>query len=179
MADEAESRRRLRFRTHPVAWEDLDSTQVVQHMAMHEAGHAVVGLAHGMSLLDIVIQSEPVAHPDGGFVFGGARFDAPDGDMNEWAKARPAETAVVLMAGMCAEEVVLGCHLSESWMGDVRIARIGHGWIGYGTADQSRMFGYINDAHDEVAASEAGIRTVANALLQTGRLTADEIALLM
>lgn len=179
MAETGENGGRLRFRSQPVAWDDLDAMQVRQHMAVHEAGHAVIGLMHHMELLEVDIQSDPVAHPDGGVIFGGARFAAPDDDMNEWARAQPAETAVVLMAGMCAEEVVLGCHLRESWMGDVRIVRIGHGWL-EGRADlPSELVDYLNDAYDAVTASETAIRTVADVLLRAGRLTADEIAVLI
>jgi hypothetical protein len=42
---------KLRFRTHAVAWDELDAKQAREHIAVHEAGHAVVGLRHGMRLL--------------------------------------------------------------------------------------------------------------------------------
>lgn len=178
MGDAAEPGK-LRFRTHAVAWDELDANQSREHIAVHEAGHAVVGLRRGMRLLDVDIGSDPVAHPDGGFIFGGVRFDAPDGDMNRWAQAQPIETAVVLMAGMCAEEVLLGCHLRESWMGDVRIVRIGHGWLGGMTVLPPEMLNYINDSHQAVTRSEAAISVVAGALLREARLTATEIAALV
>jgi hypothetical protein len=170
---------KLRFRTHAVAWDELDAKQAREHIAVHEAGHAVVGLRHGMRLLDVDIGSDPVAHPDGGFIFGGVRFDAPDGDMNRWAQAQPVETAVVLMAGMCAEEVLLGYHLRESWMGDLRIVRIGHGWLEGMTVLPPEMLIYINDAHEAVTRSEAAISAVAGALLREAHLTATEIAALV
>jgi hypothetical protein len=148
----------LRFRGHSVAWAALSPIQMRQHLAAHEAGHAVVALRYDMALLDIEIESDPVAHPEGGFIFGGVRFVAADGDMNEWAKAQPADAAVVLMAGFCAEEVLLGCHLRESWEGDMRIMRIGHGWL-VGTADRvPQMFGYVNAAHEAVMQNQTAIR---------------------
>jgi len=122
------------------------------------------------------IQKSPVSHPDGGFVFGGTRFAAPDGDMNQWAKERPVQTAIVLMAGISAEEVILECHLRESWLGDLRILRIGHGWL-EGMSDLPReMFRYLNEAHEAVTRNETAIRRVADALLSSGRLNVDEIA---
>jgi hypothetical protein len=45
-----------------------------------------------MTLIDIDIASAPVPHQDGGFILAGVRFDAPNGDMNELARERPAET---------------------------------------------------------------------------------------
>jgi hypothetical protein len=107
------------------------------------------------------------------------RFDAPEGDMNRWARAQPIETAVVLMAGICAEEVLLGCHLRESWMGDVRIVRISHGWLDGMTEFPPEMFVYINDAHQAVTRSEVAISAVAGALLREGRLTSAEITALV
>ena len=178
MGDAAETLK-LRFRTHAVAWDELDAKQAREHIAVHEAGHAVVGLRHGMRLLDVDIGSDPVAHPDGGFIFGGVRFDAPEGDMKRWARAQPIETAVVLMAGICAEEVLLGCHLRESWMGDVRIVRISHGWLDGMTEFPPEMFVYINDAHQAVTRSEVAISAVAGALLREGRLTSAEITALV
>ncbi|HCG01757.1 MAG TPA: hypothetical protein DEV93_14595 [Chloroflexi bacterium] len=176
MDDARETTKSLRFLTHAVEWVELNPIQLRQHMAVHEAGHAVVGIAHDMSLLDVDIQSDPVSHPDGGFIFGGIRFDAPNGDMNEWARERPVETAIVLMAGKCAEELILGSHLRESWSGDLRILRIGHGWL-EGMSDlPHEMFRYLNDAHDAVTRHETTIRRVADVLLRKGRLTADEVA---
>jgi hypothetical protein len=179
MDDSAQTSKALRFRGHPVTWADLDPIQIRQHLAAHEAGHAVVGLRYGMAFLDIDIQSDPVAHPDGGFIFGGVRFVAPHDDMNEWADAHPAEAAVVLMAGFCAEEVLLRCHLRESWEGDVRIMRIGHGWL-VGMADHvPEMFGYVNAAHEAVTQNQTVIRDVANVLLARGRMTANEVEALI
>jgi hypothetical protein len=167
---------RLRFRTCVIGWDALSAERLRLHMATHEAGHAVVGLAHNLSIIDIDIQLDPVLHPDGGFIFGGTRFDAPDGDMNTLARERPAETAVVLMAGLCAEEVVLGSHLRESWMGDLRIVRIGHGWLDGMSELPPELFDYLNDAHDAVTRSEMSIRKVADLLFRRGRLTGDQIA---
>ncbi len=178
MGDAADTGK-LRFPTHAVAWDELDAKQAREHIAVHEAGHAVVGLRHGMRLLDVDIGSDPVAQPDGGSIFGGVRFDAPGGDMNRWAQAQPTETAVVLMAGMCAEEVLLGCHLRESWMGDLRIMRIGHGWLDGMTDLPPEVLIYINDAHQLVTRSEAAIGAVAGALLREARLTATEITALV
>jgi hypothetical protein len=145
-------------------------------MSVHEAGHAVVGLAHDISVLEVDIESDPVDHPDGGFIFGGTRFDTPDGDMNAWARERRGDSALVLMAGLCAEEVVFGSHLRESWLGDLRILRIGHGWLEGRAEIPHEVFRYINDAHDAVTRKEASVRAVADELFRRGRLTGDEVA---
>jgi hypothetical protein len=175
MNDAAETAR-LKFRTRGVNWAALTPIEVRQHIAVHEAGHAVVGLIRDVSLLDVDIKRSPVSHPDGGFVFGGTRFAAPDGDMNQWAKERPVETAIVLMAGISAEEVILECHLRESWLGDLRILRIGHGWL-EGMSDLPReMFRYLNEAHEAGTRNATAIRRVADARLSSGRLHVAEIA---
>jgi hypothetical protein len=165
----------LQFRTHPVAWTELSPTRLRRHVATHEAGHAVVGAALGLQVVDVAIDLTPSLHPDGGVVFAGTRFDAPGGDMNALARERPAETAVALMAGLCAEEVLLGAHLRESWIGDLRIVRIGHSWIDGKRQLPPELISYLNEAHSTVTRSETAIRAIAELLTHTGHLTGDQV----
>lgn len=169
---------RLRFRTHPVGWSDLRPDQRRRHSATHEAGHAVVGAALGLTIIDVDINLTPTPHPDGGLIVGGTRFDAPGGDMNALARERPTETAVALMAGLCAEEVILGAHLHESWIGDLRILRIGHGWTDGLSQIPPEVIKYLNEAHDAVTRSENPIQAVAEQLYETGHLTGAQVNLI-
>jgi hypothetical protein len=165
----------LRYKMNGIELLSLGRAEYLQHLAAHEAGHAVVGLARGFALLAIDIQMEPTEHPDGGFVMGGVVFDAPDGDMNALLKEQPAEAAVVLMAGSCAEQVLLGSHMREGWSGDLRILRIGHGWLGGMPELPPVLIKYMNRAYEDVLLHQTEIRDVANTLLLNGRLTANDV----
>jgi hypothetical protein len=108
-------------------------------------------------------------------IAGGTRFDAPGGDMNALARKRPTETAVALMAGLCAEEVILGAHLRESWHGDLRILRIGHGWTDGLSQIPPEIITYLNAAHEAVTRSQIAIQAVAEQLDRAGHLTGDQV----
>jgi ATP-dependent Zn protease len=165
----------LGFRTHPVSWSDLRPDRRRRHKATHEAGHAVVGAALGFAVIDVDINLSPTPHPDGGLIAGGTRFDAPGGDIHALARERPAETAIALMAGLCSEEVILGAHLRESWIGDLRILRIGHGWTDGPREMPSEIVSYLNEAHETVTRNRNSIQAVAEQLHETGYLTGAQV----
>jgi len=79
------------------------------------------------------------------------------------------------MAGLCAEEVILGAHLRESWIGDLRILRIGHGWIDGMRQLPPELISYLNEAHAAVTQKETQIQAIAKLLARTGHLTGDQL----
>jgi ATP-dependent Zn protease len=153
--------------------------------AVHECGHAVVGLALGLELVEIDIARDPTPHIEGGLQMGGTVFVAPSGDMNQLARQRPVEMGIAMMAGMCAEEVILGGHAKGGWKGDSRIVKEGHGWTAAAhTADEKRirvdkMIEYTNKAHELVIANKETIRQLANELMKKGRLEGADVATLI
>ena len=159
----------------------LERPEFLQHLAAHESAHAVVGLAHGFTVITADITMEPTKHPDGGFMMGGVVFDAPDEDMNKLAKERPDDAGVVFMAGMCAEEALLGSHVQECWAGDLRIVRIGHGWLeADGRAERMpALIEFLNRAYEEVVVRKEALRNLANVLLLRGKLSGADIAAIL
>jgi hypothetical protein len=114
-----------------------------------------------------------------GLIPGGTKFVAPDDDQKQLARQHPAEMAVVLLAGVCAEEHLLGCHLKDGWLGDIEIVKEGHGWTDAGNGErQERIRDYLEAADDAVQQRAGAIRLVASALLEAGRLTGPEVVAL-
>ncbi len=83
---------------------------------------------------------------------------------------------LALMAGVCAEGVVLGCHLQKGWEGDLELVRIGYGWVDALTFEQQHaLFRLIGQAHELVLQHESAIRRVASRLLEDGKLGGEEV----
>ena len=97
-----------------------------------------------------------------------------------YPERKPWKTTVDLcMAGLCAEEVLLGTHGRQGWGGDRRIVRIGDGWVDPMTPEQwERLLQYIDEAHRAVVCHEAAVRSVADSLLLVGKLTGADVTVL-
>lgn len=171
--------------THnPVDVLSLNPAEILRQIAVHEAGHAVVGSLLGFELIDVSVADVLTQHPagDGWWQMGGARFEAPDEDVNQLAKQRPDEMAVVLLAGTAAEEVALRQHIRESWAGDLRIIRSSRGMIDESTPEEAARFiqTFVRPALDEAERLVRGryewIARVANELQLSRWLSAESVA---
>jgi hypothetical protein len=112
----------------------LTPEEIRQHIAVHEAGHAVVGLALGLHLVDVSIGNPDAPPPeppaDSGIVqvVLGRTLWEPE-DLASLANDHPHETAVMAMAGVVAEELILHRHGEEGWTRDLEILGVAKGWV--------------------------------------------------
>jgi hypothetical protein len=165
----------------PVDLLDLDPSARRLHSAVHEAGHAVVGIAVGLPLLEVTIhEPTPWEQESDALLLGGTRFEAPNGDQHELARQRPDEVAVMAMSGSEAEQALLGRYGTGGFAGDVRMVRIGFGWLRpMSTDQQSCLHAYRDQAKALVGLHRNAIESVANALVEVGRLSRADLTAIL
>ena len=100
----------------------------LHHGAIHEAGHAIVGLALGLEIDGVEIGRFTPAEQHGSDAFeaGLTYFVAPDNDLRKLE--RPREVSLALLAGSLAEDEILGGHASKGYAGDSDRVRSLWGW---------------------------------------------------
>lgn len=149
-----------------VAFQSLTPAEAVQHFAVHEAGHAVVGRRHGLVIIRVSLDVVPT---DVGTQAGGAEFVLGPGGVEAEVRTRPLEIGSMCLAGSLAEESWLGGHIDDGYSEDVRIMRVGLGWIEGGELDLDRtrrLSELVSQARRDVRENRDQIRLVANALMQ-------------
>lgn len=162
----------------PIDLTVLSKHRLVQHLAVHESGHAVVGARAGFTVRAVqLISGEQCAS---GTMGAWTHFDAPDDDQVKLARAHPQEMAIVLLAGSLAEERILGNHAVAGYTEDIRILRLGLGWERpLGRWQQRRLERIIGLARDAVRREEGDIRRLASALTRFGELDQLQISRLL
>ncbi|MGG7105199.1 hypothetical protein [Rhodococcus sp. 24CO] len=102
----------------------------ISHAAIHEAAHAVFAHARGIPFIDISLATPADLAPlwTGGSVEGGG-LQLTTSDPTVWVPQRPDDAADVLLAGVQAEEYAFGHIGRTSGDGDVKILRLGMGWV--------------------------------------------------
>ena len=152
----------------------ISAAERFAQIAVHESGHAVIGVRRGFDVLDVQLGDS--SDCPSGLAAGGTRFDAPSGDQVELAKAHPRKIAPVLLAGSLAEQLILGRYVEDGYLEDFRIMRIGLGWIEALTDEQCPDFrGLMALSQQVVLSEEQAIRKVATALVVSRRLDRPEI----
>ncbi len=147
-------------------------------MAVHEAGHAVIGLVQGLAILEVQIGG---LAPNGiGLMVGGTTFDAPVGDVRVLMREQPEQMGVALMAGAAAELKFYRGSISQSYDEDLKILRRGMGWLeGLNDVQQAAVTGYLEAAIDAVADHRQAIQRTAEALIAGRRLSGLEVSAIL
>lgn len=101
----------------------------ISHAAIHEA-HAVFAHARGIPYIDISLATPADLAPlrTGGSVVGGG-LQLTTADPTAWVPQRPDDAADMLLAGVEAEKYAFGHVGQTSGDGDLKILRMGMGWV--------------------------------------------------
>ncbi len=152
----------------------LTQARLWSHVAVHEAGHAVIGITLNLPLLEVQIGD--LGSTDSGLMAGGARFDAPEGDARRLIREKPDQMGVVLMAGAAAELEFYKDSIGQTYDEDLKILRRGMGWLeGLSDAQQAVVTGYVTAAMQAVARHRLTIHRTAEALIARHHLSGHEV----
>jgi hypothetical protein len=147
----------------------------VRRVAVHEAGHAVVGLAHGLEL-DWVRVSEGTEH-ELVTEAGRCEWRGGTGSLREQIAARPVELGSMCFAGSLAEEHIFGGADEEGIEQDYGLWRGAIGWTEAADPPLAHRLEQQNaalaQARRDVRAHEDAIRTVSKALLASPDMRLD------
>lgn len=142
---------------------------LVHRIAVHESGHAVVGLSLGLPLVRVEIGY--LGPYDDGVALGGTTFAARENDPRKLVADRPDAMGVTLWAGTSAERRIFRRYLPGSFEGDMNILRRGLQWLDGLTKEQmTRMRTYVARAEAAVIDHQDEICRVADALAEAGTL---------
>lgn len=160
----------------PTRLNQLTAAAFVRQAACHEAGHAVVGVAAGFTLIEADIGCTEERIGDG-VIAGGCRFVAPNDDQKQLAKQHPNEFALVAMAGLCAEQMLTGQHLDLGWSEDLNILRVGLGWLdGMDPASvPTLILPFIAAANRQVLQRRDEIEQIASELEREGVVSGEHV----
>lgn len=102
----------------------------LSHAAIHEAAHAVFAHARGIPFIDISLATPADLAPlwTGGSVEGGG-LRLTTAEPTAWVPQQPDAAADMLLAGVSAEKHAFGHVGRTSADRDVKILRLGMGWV--------------------------------------------------
>jgi ATP-dependent Zn protease len=136
------------------------------HVAVHEAGHAIVGLGLGLNVTEISLEG---GDPNGARFF--VSFDRPAQTL---LAEQPELMGPTLIAGTSAEIAILRAHLTEGYAGDMQAFMNVFGRLTQ-EESQAMLQPHVTRARQLVRAHRDAIETVASQLLVSSRLTGDEV----
>lgn len=152
----------------------LTQARLWSHVAVHEAGHAVIGMVLGLPVLEVQIGD--LESTEFGLMAGGTKFDAPEGDTRRLMREQPDQMGIVLMAGAASELEFYKGSISQGYHEDLKILRRGMGWLeGLNDAQQAVVTRYVAVAIQAVASHRLPIHRTAEALITRHRLSAHEV----
>jgi hypothetical protein len=153
---------------------------LIGHVAIHEAGHAVAAVEHGLAFDSVaILQSEDLGtdHPDG-LVAGGVTMSSPP---SEWVPGEPLLTFKYVLAGTMAERALLGHELPRGFAGDIRVWREGMGFLEslgpelLESATGSSVSGLVAEGERWAKEAAPRIRRIARMLASGQRFSRDAI----
>jgi hypothetical protein len=123
----------------------------VQHMLVHEAGHAISAIDEGIAFETVVLYDEGRAPASpGGMSLGVAQVTFPSPDNRIWASPDPVAGLRLAMAGAYAEIAVLTHEYPDSSVGDIKAWGQGVGLpVGWQVEDMDPLLGR---SHEDVLA---------------------------
>jgi len=158
----------------PVEITDLSSAEFWSHAAVHEAGHAVVGIGLGLTVRTIKIGLETLTTSE--LILGGVVFDAPANDHRILMELQPEEMGPTLMAGFTSELKMYGCYIGDSYAGDLNILRRGLHWTdALNSTQQGTVHDYVRIARKLVNQDKRAIVRVAKALIKVRELDGEGV----
>ncbi len=97
----------------------------LSHAVIHEAGHAVVAVKHGIEFVDVSINPDPTLHPNevGAFTGGGVRLESVD-HLRAAVAADPVGSLRFCLAGALAERAAFEHTLNDSYRADLNSWRV-------------------------------------------------------
>ncbi|MEQ1873677.1 MAG: hypothetical protein ABL953_08130 [Ilumatobacteraceae bacterium] len=152
----------------------LDSVSLRRQIATHEAGHAVIGDQCGFTLVEVRIGFEGW-HASGGQIAGGCLWDAPDGDQSQLARMEPHKFALMALAGLNAERCLCNRVLMNAYEDDLKLLRIGLGWVGGEAAEMDQFHELLRECEALVEAHANEVAGVASALDTAGNLSLEAV----
>lgn len=111
------------------------------HVGIHESGHATAGVLLGFEFKELTVYPgrksiEQMALGGGSAALGGVVLLTDD--PAEWVAPRQEDAFVYLLAGSLSEREFWGHWLTDGYVGDMRIWRIGTGRTGAQDPDELR-----------------------------------------
>lgn len=136
----------------------------------------MIGWISGLKVLRVEVGRPHVL--GAGLALGQTVFDAPEGDHNLLAKSRPNEMALTMLAGVTSEQLIEGSFGREGWLEDLRIMRLGLGWVA-GSNDigrRDKLEALLGECRRKVVKYQEEILTVAQVLLRRRSLDGLQMA---
>jgi ATP-dependent Zn protease len=140
-----------------------------RHQAVHEAGHAVIGIARGLQVEEVGFNAEDADAP----IHFPASTRFVGGDPCELISAEPELMIVVMLAGSVAEKVVLGDILANGYQGDLGALELCYPDF---PDDPKKLLGdAMREALELINEHRREIAALADQLLIDGRLAGEDI----